>query len=142
MEKCRKCGTLNSSGWIRVTPIAAIALAAMQSIPAVAKDECTTVKQCAQQMVLLANELKKENTALAARVAALELALERRTVEAAIESRLTRFRLGSKNTVRPGGRESELCPEGQYMVGANFEIREGVPHGYISWFGPICRTMP
>lgn len=115
------------------------------SAPAIAKDECITVKKCAEDMVTLANQLKQENAALIARIVALEVALTRQGVESAtmLEQRIARVKTGTDQYAYPGGNGvSGLCPPSTYMVGARWQVDGGGPHGIMSWIGPICRTMP
>lgn len=41
-----------------------------------------------------------------------------------------------------GNGQSSLCPQGQYMVGARWQVDAGGPHGIMSWLGPVCRAFP
>jgi hypothetical protein len=122
-----------------------LAVASVPAGTAFAQEDCGTVKECAEDMVALANELKAENTALLARITALEAALaqQARDNAAALESRIARLKAGSNQNPHPGGNgQSGLCPKNTYMVGARWQVDGGGPHGIMSWFGPICRTMP
>lgn len=113
--------------------------------PADAQEQCSTVKDCAQDMVSIANELKEENAALLLRIEALEAALAKQASDAAtaLENRITRLKSGSDSNSFPGGNGvSGICPAGTYMVGARWQSDSGGPHGIISWFGPVCRSMP
>lgn len=60
--------------WKKSAAVAVLSLIAIQSARA-ADAECVTVKDCAQQMVNLANELKADNIALTKRVEELEKSL-------------------------------------------------------------------
>lgn len=110
-----------------------------------AQEECSTVKDCAQDMVTIANELKAENAALILRIEALEAALAKQASDTAtaLENRIARLKAGSDSNSFPGGNGvSGICPAGTYMVGARWQSDGGGPHGIISWFGPVCRSMP
>lgn len=112
---------------------------------ALAKEECTTVKECAQQMVIVANELKEENKALLVRVTLLEKALAKQAElnAAALEKRFERAKNGSNLNLFPGGNtDSGECTPGSFMVGVRRQTDGGGPHGITSWLFPVCRTMP
>ena len=108
--------------------------------------ECTTTKECAQQMVLLANELKAENIALAKRVNDLETALANQSAAAtaALNARFATLQNGGAEDIPTayGNGKSSLCANGHYMVGIMWQIDGGGPHGIISSTQPICRTFP
>lgn len=143
MEPRRKRSTVAVTKFGAAVPFLCASL--LMPVAAAAKDECKTVKDCAENMVALANDLKKENAALTARIASLEAALASQSKEAAaaLERRIATLRKGTNQYSNPGGNgESGLCPEGTYMVGARWQTDGGGPHGIMSWFGPICRTMP
>lgn len=112
---------------------------------AVSQEECGSVKECAQEMVNIANELRQENAALLLRIEGLEKALEKHAQDAeALE--VKRFgnllKAGSETIPNPGGNgASEKCPAGYYMVGARWRSDPGGPHGILSWIGPICRRV-
>jgi len=125
--------------------IAAGALAAsFLMAPATAAESCKTVKECAEDMVTLANALKKENEQLLARIQALELALAQQKVDtaAALEKRLSVLKAGNDQETFGGNAKTSTCPQGTYMVGARFQVDHGGPHGIVSSLGPTCRTMP
>lgn len=106
---------------------------------------CSTVTECAQEMLDVAADLKAENERLSARVLELEKALGERT--SAIRSEISRSldAVRSKSTlnyVNNGGNGiSEMCPQGQYMVGAKWLNTSGGPNGIIAWFAPVCREL-
>jgi hypothetical protein len=108
--------------------------------------ECTTTKECAQQMVELANDLKAENIALAKRIDELEAALAKQSTAAtaALNAKFKTLRGGSaEETPKPGGNgRSAVCPKGRYMVGTLWQSDGGGPHGILSWISPICRKFP
>jgi len=112
--------------------------------PATAAESCKTVKECAEDMVTLANALKKENEQLLARIQALELALAQQKVDtaAALEKRLSVLKAGNDQETFGGNAKTSTCPQGTYMVGARFQVDHGGPHGIVSSLGPTCRTMP
>ncbi len=106
--------------------------------------KCSTVKDCAQQMVAIASSLKAENVALTKRVAELEKLVAKIPADmaAAREARVKHLASGGQTIVNNGGNgQSELCPEQYYMVGAKWQVDGGGPHGIMSWFGPICRLL-
>ncbi len=97
-------------------------------------------------MVDLANELKKENAQLLARIQALEAALEKTKFDSKkdLETRLTVLKsTGTDKFLHSGGNaQTGLCPAGTYMVGARMQSDSGGPHGQISNIFPVCRSMP
>ena len=107
-------------------------------------DECATVKDCAQQMVKLANRLISENEALAKRVLELEQALKKQNedVPKAIEARADRLKTGDTVVPSPvGNTVSASCPAGSFMIALQSQLDNGGPHGITSWIQPVCRTM-
>lgn len=107
--------------------------------------DCSTVTECAQEMLEVAADLKAENERLSARVLELEKALGERTstIRSEISQSLDAVRNKSTlNYVNNGGNgTSEMCPQGEYMVGAKWLTTEGGPHGIIAWFAPVCREL-
>ncbi|WP_157775419.1 hypothetical protein [Hartmannibacter diazotrophicus] len=145
MEQYRQCKTLTIIGATLAIAIAASMVDMFSEVRAQAQTECVTVKDCAQQMVILANALKDENAALLKRVVALEADLAKYKTDdaAALEARVVKLRTGSNSNDFPGGNgESGVCPGGKFMVGARWQSDSGGPHGILSWFGPICRDLP
>lgn len=112
--------------------------------PVLAAEQCTTVKDCAASMVLLANALKKDNEKLLARIQALEAALAQQKVDTvvALEKRLDAMKAGTVTETFGGNRKTSECPAGSVMVGARFQIDDGNSHGVVSNLGPTCRSMP
>lgn len=111
-----------------------------------AKDAgCRTVKDCAQEMVSIASDLKADNEKLHRRITQLEEALAATAKELRTERDSQWKAMREKNQthiVNNGGNgESEVCPVGFYMVGAKWQSDGGGPHGIISWFAPVCRRL-
>jgi hypothetical protein len=109
-----------------------------------ADEECTTVKDCARQMVELANDLKAQNVALTKRVQELEGALNKqaRDAAAALEARITQLKNGTEQIPAPlGNSRTATCPPGTTMVAVLFQSDGGGPHGITSFLSPVCRTL-
>ena len=107
-------------------------------------DECGTVKDCAQQMVKLANRLISDNEALTKRVLELEQALKKQSedVPKAIEARADKLKTGDNVVPSPvGNTVSASCPAGSFMIAIQSQLDSGGPHGITSWIQPVCRTM-
>lgn len=145
MEQYIGCTTVRIAHFCRVTCVALLSAVAVNQANAQAQPECATVKECAQQMVAIANDLKEENVALLKRIEALEANLAKYKTDdaAALEARVAQLRKGSNSNDFPGGNGvSGICPPGKFMVGARWQSDGGGPHGIISWFGPVCRNLP
>ncbi len=128
--------------WLALVLIAAFSLA--DSAPAVAQDECTTVKDCAQDMVDLANDLKAENVALAKRIAELDEALKNQAqaFTKELDDRFAAIRVGNESyTSEKGNSTTKKCPKGTFMIGARVQSNPGGRNGMIAWIHPICRTL-
>jgi len=145
MEQHRQCSAMTIIRAGLTISIGAIIATTFGGVSALAQTECATVKDCAQQMVALANELKEENKALLKRVEALEADLAKYKTDdaAALEARVARIRTGSNSNDFPGGNgTSGVCPAGKFMVGARWNVYSGDAHGIMNWIGPICRDLP
>ena len=112
--------------------------------PGFTQDKCGTVKECAQAMVKLANELKEENEALLAKIQEMEEELEthKRENANALSQRMEQLKTGKDSIPSGGNFTTKLCPQGSYMVGAKGQVDPGGRAGQVSSFSPICRTMP
>ncbi|PIV78777.1 MAG: hypothetical protein COW54_07665 [Rhodobacteraceae bacterium CG17_big_fil_post_rev_8_21_14_2_50_63_15] len=126
---------------------AALFLVLASALPAqeAGKAGCTTTKDCAQEIVKVATELKAENKTLRSQITELQTKLDA-AVAALRNERNAAFAAmreqGQTAWHQSGGNgKSVLCPPGHYMVGANWQSDVGGPHGIISWFGPICRKL-
>ncbi len=120
-----------------------ITLAMVIDAPAQEK-ECETVKDCAQQMVRIGNQLRADNAALTKRVEELEKALDklRNDIAPAIEARVATLKGGSDFIPQPvGNARSNTCPAGSYMVSILHQLDSGGPHGITSWLGVVCRPL-
>ena len=145
MEQHRQREALTALRAVLSFSIAIWIMGTSNVVHAQSQTECASVKDCAQQMVALANELKKENVALVKRIEALEADLAKYKADdaTALEARVATLRSGSNSNDFPGGNGlSGVCPAGKFMVGALWQNDSGGPHGIISWFGPICRNLP
>lgn len=96
-----------------------IALPTVLSVAGARADECGTVKECAQQMVALANEIKDEHAALLKRIEELEK-LEPKWNESADNLVLLKKALSEPATVRDVTvpyKQPGKCQSGEVMVG-------------------------
>lgn len=114
--------------------------------PAYAQDAttCDTVKDCAQQMVTRANELKAENAELLKRINELEKALtaQAQEVNKELDKRFEAIRSGSIVYPTVGGNaQSASCPDGTFMVAARFQVGPGGTAGIVSNILPVCRNL-
>lgn len=120
-------------------------LISLASFGARAEDkQCGSVKECAQQMIDLANDLKAQNIALTKRIEDLEAALAKQAKDtaAAIEARITQLKGGSEVIPQPlGNSRTTPCPSGAVMVAILFQSDSGGPHGITSALAPVCRTL-
>ena len=110
-----------------------------------AQDECASVKDCAQEMVSLANDLKEENAALLARIQALEAALAKQATDnaTALENRVARLKKGSDKNSYPRQRGiwdlpcwyiygwSPLAGRWGWATWNNVLVRARLPHNAI-----------
>lgn len=145
MEQYRRRAALITTLAASVIITATYVTNAPNEVQAQDKAVCATVKDCAQAMVVLANDLKNENAALLKRIVALETELTNYKAEdaKALEARIARLRTGADSNDFPGGNGySGNCAAGKFMVGARWQVDTGGPHGIMSWFGPICRDLP
>jgi len=118
-------------------------LSGMLCFSAEAQDkECATVKDCAQQMVDSANELKRQNIVLMKRIEELEKALAQQKVDiaAALEVRIKTL-IGGPEQPRPGFDKRAPCPEGYYAAGVLLSDGPGGPHGIVHAVGPLCKAF-
>jgi hypothetical protein len=104
----------------RLVFVVVIALATVLSAAgARAADDCGTVKECAKQMVDLANELKNENAALLKRIEALE-ALEPKWTKSADDLVDLKKELSEPPQVKAVAvpfETEQKCDDGEVMVG-------------------------
>jgi hypothetical protein len=115
-QRCEREVQMNK----RLVFVVGIALATVFSATgARAADDCGTVKECAKQMVDLANELKNENAALLKRIEALEALAPKWNVSADDLGTLKKA-LSEPAAVRPvlvPFEQPGKCQAGEVMVG-------------------------
>ncbi|TBZ30953.1 hypothetical protein E0H47_31615 [Rhizobium leguminosarum bv. viciae] len=118
----------------------------ISSGPSFADDpECTTVKDCAEQMVALATRLKGENEQLRQQIIELQGALDtqKESLTNSIAEQITGIRTKEDILLPSGniGKETRLCAKGSYMIGITFGDGPGGGHGIIHAVAPICRSL-
>lgn len=135
--------------YVRTLKVIGIIIACLSSFSASAQEAidagCATTKDCAQQIVEIAKELKSENEMLNKRINDLETALANATAQLrqeTIDSFAVQRAKPELTYVNNGGNgQSELCPQGQYMVGVKWLNTSGGPNGIMAWLAPICRQL-
>lgn len=145
MEQCTNSKTVKSLGLIGVWIVIFATQFVLMVAPVAAEGECGTVKECAQEMVELANLLKDDNALLRKKIESLEAALVKQGIDnaAALQRRINTLKNGVDTNPYPmGNAKTNTCPAGTYMIGAVFQSDKGGAHGIVSSFQPVCRTMP
>jgi hypothetical protein len=141
-ERCEyqhQVKTIASSCFLLVLPaiLGAAAIAWLDEAEAQEK-ECGTVKECAVQMVELANQLKADNIALTKRVEELEVALKNQVEEthAALEKRITLLKSGEISNPVGGA-----CPPNSFVVEIVQRSVAGGGSGYLQSISFLCRYL-
>ena len=108
-----------------------------------AQEECGTVKECAQAMVGVVNDLKKENEALLERIEQLEKTVSDQAATLRTERINALAALGKGVIHKPnkGSGATDQCSEGRFMIGARLHPAGGDHAGLLYNFYPICRDF-
>jgi hypothetical protein len=116
---------------------------------------CSTTLECAQQMASALADLRKTDAELAARIQAAfndlanaakasaeaDAALQK-TLTAQFDAKLAALARGEDVHPRGGPHTGPICPKGQVMVGAKYEVASGRNAGALyNGIWPICRPV-